>query len=622
MEEKIITNIKSLAVDMIQNAKSGHPGIVLGASSIIETLYEKHIHFNKEKPNWINRDRFVLSSGHGSAMLYATLFLSGFNYTIDDLKKFRKINSKTPGHPEYNVNLGIEMTTGPLGQGFATAVGMALAQKIYEQKYGKDRIDYYVYTLCGDGDLMEGVSYEAASFAGTLNLDHLIVLYDSNHTSLDSSTNLTFTENVLQRFMAMGFHTLSCEDDPASIDMAINYAKKINKPSLIEVKTTIGKGSILEGKNKIHGGILSEEDYQNLKSKWSFKKSFEYDESVRTYLTKKIDQRSQKKYKMHQEFYEQKNEEMEIHFNEYESNLSMRDLSGKILNDIASSLDIYSGSADLSSSCKTYLNGKGNICRDHFDGKNIFFGVREHAMGAIANGLALSDLRIFISTFLVFSDYMLPSIRIASLMNLPITYIFTHDSILVGEDGATHEPIEQLPNLRNMPNFKVYRPCNSDEMKLSYLSALKEKKPCAIIISKEKEVEVKSLLVDIKGYAIIPCENPDVVLASTGSDMSLIISLAENLQKEYNLNVRVVSIPCLKEFLCLDQKEREDLLPKDKTFILELSTAVDLDTLVTSKEQIFRVNSFGKSGSREELLEYFSITNEKMSERIRSWLGV
>lgn len=623
MKEKITKNIKSLAIDMIQNAGSGHPGIVLGASSIVEAIYENHLHFLTDKPNWINRDRFVLSSGHGSAMLYATLFLSGFNYTLEDLKNFRKLNSKTPGHPEYNINLGIEMTTGPLGQGIATSVGMALGQKILAQKYGEDKIDYYVYVLCGDGDLMEGISYEAMSFAGTHCLDHLIILYDSNNTTLDGKTSHTFTENVMQRFKANSFETFSCDDHPESIDMAIKYAKNVKKPVFIEVKTTIGKDSFLEGNNTVHGGILKEEDYKNLKIKWNIKESFSYDEEIKKYFTDKIYQRSLEKYHKYEDFYNHYQEEKEINieFRDYEKGLSLRELSNEILNDIASSIDIYSGSADLSSSCKTYLKDKKDIYKGHFDGKNIFFGIREHAMGAINNGLLLTGIRTFISTFLVFSDYMIPSIRLSALMNLPAIYIFSHDSILVGEDGATHEPIEQLPNLRNMPNLTVYRPCNREEMKESYLTILKEKIPSVLIISKEKEVEINKSAY-LNGYNLIECEHPDVVLASSGSDIALILSLAQYLQKEYNLNVRVVSIPCLKKFLSRSLEERNKLLPKEKTFILELSNTTDLDKLVMSEEQIFKIHTFGKSGSKDDLLRYFSITNKEMSKKIVSWLGV
>ena len=458
MDNKTISNIKSLGIDMIDQAGSGHPGIVLGAAPLIYTVYARHMNINTVDPTWICRDRFVLSAGHGSAMLYATLYLAGFNISLDDLKNFRRVGYKTPGHPEFGHTPGVDMTTGPLGQGIASAVGMAIGEKILENKFklsdGKPLINYNVYALVGDGDLMEGVSYEACSLAGTLNLDNLIVLYDSNNISLDGDTSNTFTENVIERFNAMGWHTEKVLNgtNVEDIDKAINRSKKSGKPSLIEVKTIIGNGSVNAGKNIVHGKCLSKEDIRSVKRGLDIKdEPFYVDVNNMNKFRNQIVERSARKYELwarnYREFMNNSNEDVIEVFNSFfnpkkidiintDFNLdkgikeATRVTNGKIMTTISKNIhNFIGGSADLSSSTNTYLKDMQDIKDNHYFGKNIWFGVREHSMGSILNGLALSGFKPFGSTFLTFSDYMKPAIRLSALMNLPVNYIFTHDSI-------------------------------------------------------------------------------------------------------------------------------------------------------------------------------------------------
>ena len=486
MDERIINNIKSLGIDMIHEAKSGHPGIVLGAAPILYTLYAKHLVINVNDSKWLNRDRFIMSAGHGSALLYATLFMAGF-LEINDLKNFRKINSKTPGHPEYGVTPGVDISSGPLGQGFASAVGMAIAEAKLQQ-LSNQMINHKIYVLCSDGDLMEGISSEAASIAGTLGLSNLIVLYDSNNICLDGKTPETFNENIPTKFESMGWDSIVVKDgnNVKEIDRAISRAKRNKKPTIIEVKTIIGKGSLLENTNLVHGKDLTDEDIEQLKNKLNIPLNpFYVNDDLRGEFQRQIFSRTNVEYekwsKNYQyytnlskeqtkkyDFYFDKQEfnfdklEFQVEFNDKEAT---RKSNEKILNFIAPYIEpLIGGSADLSKTTGTYLEKYSNITSTDFSGKNILFGVREHAMGAILNGLALYNYRPFGSTFLTFSDYLKPSIRMSAMMDLPVTYIFSHDSINIGEDGPTHQPVEQLASLRAIPNFKVYRPCDAHEL--------------------------------------------------------------------------------------------------------------------------------------------------------------
>ena len=503
MERRIIANIKSLGIDMIKRAGSGHPGIVLGAAPIIATLYKDHLVINPDNPNWLNRDRFIMSAGHGSALLYSTLFMSGYNLSLDDLQNFRGLNSKTPGHPEYGITPGVDCSTGPLGQGFANAVGMAIAEK--KLKAMNSIFNYRVYCLCGDGDMMEGISHEAASLAGTLRLNNLIVIYDSNHVSLDGSTDLTFSENVVDRFISYDWNVefVKNGDDTKSINKAIDRAKKATRPTIIVVNTVIGSGSLLEGSNEVHGKILTDDDIEQLKRKLDIStQPFFVDDDALSVMKKQISDRSLEKYnRWTKEFNNLLSVDTELNkfvSNQEKINLLNYDFkfsndlnegtritNQKVMNYIGNNLmSFIGGSADLSSSTKTYLTDGGVFSSSNYKGKNIYFGVREHAMGAIANGLALSGFRPFVSTFLVFADYLKPAMRMSALMNLPVSYIFSHDSITVGQDGPTHQPIEQLTMLRTIPNFDVYRPCDAKELVGSWNTILNKNNPNALILTR------------------------------------------------------------------------------------------------------------------------------------------
>ena len=508
-EERIVNQIRSLGLDMIDKAGSGHPGIVLGAAPILYSLYANHMKIHPDDPTWINRDRFVMSAGHGSALLYATLYMAGYSLSLEDLMAFRQIDSITPGHPEVLVTPGVDMSTGPLGQGLASAVGMAMAERYLANLYNKkqeDLIDYYTYVLCGDGDLMEGISYEAMSLAGTMKLHKLIVLYDSNGISLDGTTSLAFTDDIESRVSSCGWNYITTNDDPVNIDKAILKAKQcLDKPTLIQVKTTIGKFSKWQGTNKVHGTVLEKEDISEIKKKLDVRDiPFTISQEVVDAMQDKIKVRLSNTYETWMENFEQldnllKNElealvdptkregmpEIALSIPEERSE-SPRVTSSSILNQVASNLPhMLVGSADVSSSTKTYLKDLGDFGRENYLGKNIWFGVREHAMGAILNGLALSGLRPVGSTFLSFSDYMKPAIRMACFMDLPVIYVFTHDSVSVGEDGPTHQPVEQLVTLRSIPNMEVFRPADANEVLGTYKYALaKQTGPTAIVLSR------------------------------------------------------------------------------------------------------------------------------------------
>ncbi|MDD3048981.1 MAG: transketolase [Bacilli bacterium] len=657
-EKKIIDNMKALSIDLIDNAGSGHPGIALGAASIIYTLYGKHMNFNTNDDKWINRDRFVLSAGHGSALLYTTLYMAGFNLTIDDLKAFRKIGSKTPGHPEYNVTPGVDVSTGPLGQGFASAVGMAIAGKNLAATYNSKKknafdktaslFDYNTYVLCGDGDLMEGVTYEAASLAGTLKLDNLIVLYDSNDISLDGKTELTFTENVIERFSSMGWHTQVVKDgeNVNEIDKAIIVAKKANQPAIIQIKTTIGKGSLIAGTNAVHGTPLTKEDISQLKEGMGVRNiPFTVSKEATEAFRKMIVERTNKKYKNWADTYNlyiQSATDMEkqslalIGKNNVPSTFelskimwkfdpelkeAMREVNGKIMKVIADNVpNFMGGSADLSSSTKTNLNDYSILSPTAYNGRNIYFGVREHAMGTILNGLSLSGFRPFGSTFLAFSDYLKPSIRMAALMNLPVTYIFTHDSVNIGSDGPTHQPIEQLAMLRSVPNLYVYRPADAKEVVGAWDCILKSCNPCALIISRNETRLLKDTSVENvkQGAYIIKKEKVRLtgIIIATGSEVHMAEMIANNLY-EMGIDLRVISMVCMETFLKQPQDYRDGLIPLGyKTVVLEAGSSFGWHRFVYNDKYLMTIDKFGKSGTKDEVLEYCDFSAEILTKKI------
>ena len=628
MDREIVNNIKTLGIDMIDKAGSGHPGIVLSAAPIIYTLYAKHMNVNINDPLWENRDRFVLSAGHGSALLYATLYMAGF-LSLDDLKQFRHINSKTPGHPEYGVTNGVDMSTGPLGQGIASAVGMAIAGKQLNKKYeipkrsklGKQQslFDYHVYVLCGDGDLMEGISYEATSLAGSLKLNNLIVLYDSNDISLDGKTKGVFDDNIIDRFKALNWNTILVKDGTliSNIDKAIEEAKNSDKPTLIQIKTILGDGSINENTNKVHGSPLDKDDITKLKLKLKIEpEEFYVDMEAKENFSKQISERSLKKYNLFNQLslefnYTKQDNKIDLSHLVFDSNLkeSLRVTNGKIMKEIERKLpNFIGGSADLSSSTKTIINN------------NINFGVREHAMGAILNGLALSNYHAFGSTFLVFSDYLKPSMRLSALMNLPVTYIFTHDSINIGQDGPTHQPIEQLISLRSIPNMNVFRPADAKEIVGSWEYIINNKKPSCLVLSRN-EVSLNKLtnskFVMYGGYIVRKENHLHATIISTGSEVELSIKIADYLYETYKLDIRVVSMPNRELFLNQSKEYQESIVPKGyRTIVIEAGSKYGWEGFVYSDKYLITLDKFGCSGTSEEVLNEMDFSYDKILQKV------
>lgn len=629
---KIVNSLKGLSIDMINNAKSGHPGVSLGATNIIYTLYSRHMNVNVNDDKWINRDRFVLSGGHASALLYSMLYFMGF-LTLDDLKGFRCINSKTPGHPEITTP-GVDMSTGLLGEGISNAVGFAIAERYYNNTItNKDMINYYTYVMCGDGDLMEGVSYEALSLAGTLNLNKLIILYDSNSVTLDGSTDITFNEDIHLRFKSIGFNYIKTSNNIDDIDNAIKEAKNSNKPTLIEVKTIIGEGSLLEGTNKIHGGILTEEDTYQLKEKLNLSTiPFDIDINLVSEFRDKIKERMHSKYENWKNIFYTSSDLVKFSnsidllslVNPFYEKMdeSMRDTNGKIMNVIGSNLYTFiGGAADTSLSTKTKILSSKMFSRNDYSGKNIYYGVREHAMAGISNGLASAGLLPFASTFLVFSDHMKPSIRMSALMDLPVTYVFTHDSITIGSDGATHEPVEQLDSLRSIPNFRVFRPADAREILGSWNEILNNPKPSAIVLSRNntpllKNSDAKSVS---KGAYIVKKENGrlSAIIIASGEEVNTVVKIAEELEKD-KIYLRVVSMvsESLYEQTCNEYKA--SILPNGyKCIVVEYSNSNLWYKYIQNKNYLINLNSFGKSGTKEEVLKSFDLDYETLKERIK-----
>ena len=655
LDIETINSIKVLALDMIDKAGSGHPGIVLGAAPIIYALYKDHLKAIPSNSNWINRDRFVLSAGHGSALLYSLLYHAGYDIDIEELKHFRELNSLTPGHPEYRVTPGVDASTGPLGEGVGIAVGMALAERYLRtisniEKKNSNLIDYYTYCLCGDGNLMEGISYEALSFASAQNLNKLIILYDCNHVSLDSDTTNTFTEDIEIRFEALNFNILNVKNgnDYNEISKAIKQAKKSNRPTIIICNTTIGKDSLLEGTNKVHGKPLSKEDLNSIKTKYKItNESFTVSQEVLNYFQNTINIRVEEAYKKWEEEYISIKESDNIGLHSLinllerntfvidfddtkfkisdEYNEELRESNHKIMNFISPKNPFFlGGSADLSSSCKTNLDKSSIQSEDNPVGKNIYFGVREHAMGAILNGMALSNLKVFGSTFLSFSDYQKPAIRMSALMNLPVTYIFTHDSVYVGPDGPTHEPVEQLTMLRTIPNFITFRPADINEIMGSWEYILKNNCPTALVISKEKRSKNKNTNAKFVKYGAYMIRKEkyhlDGIIIATGSEVEMAMDISKELFT-MGIDTRVVSMPSMELFLKQNPKYEEQLLPKDvPTFVIEAGSSIIWNRFATKPEYIFGVNRFGMSGKTDEVIRYLKIDKNTILEKIANYL--
>lgn len=653
MDITIINQIKSLAIDMINKAKSGHPGISLSAAPILYTLYTNHLKFNPLDPTWVNRDRFVMSSGHGSAVLYATLHVAGFDIGIEDLKQFRQIDSITPGHPEYGLTPGVDMTTGPLGQGLSSAVGIALAEryisKTIENLGGSNLlIDYYTYVLCSDGDLMEGISYESASFAGNQKLGKLIVIYDSNDVCLDGSLNKTFDENVCDRFEAMGWQTIRVENGNninAISDAIIEAKKNIDQPSLIEIKTIIGDGSVNEGKSIVHGKPLDQSDIIQLKRLWRIELDpFTIDQNIIFNYREKFKTRIQSEYLLWSNLLMKETEndkileimriinhkEMEpVDFNQLPAPKEcdeLRNYNNYILNYIAAKTNLFiGGSADLASSCKTYLKDYLDLNYNQPEGKNIWFGVREHAMGGILNGLSLSGIKPFGATFLAFSDYQKAALRIGAIMKLSPVYIYTHDSISLGEDGPTHQPVEQMGTLRSIPNVNVYRPCDYNELIGSWQNILLSNNPSCLVINKNMtplNYTSDDSKVSLGAYVISPEKNRlDAVIVATGSEVEVAINIQAHLFS-FGYDIRVVSMPCLEKFLFTDKIYQNTIIPiMTKVFVIEASNDEHLRQFVYNKNHLININDFGHSGKKDDVLKKYNFDFQSLCEQIEKLLN-
>lgn len=641
----IATTLRTLSIDQVEAANSGHPGLPLGAADFCSVLWSKFLRFNPKDPNWLNRDRFILSAGHGSALLYSLLHLFGYNLSLDELKRFRQWESKTPGHPEFGMTEGVEATTGPLGQGTANAVGMALSQKLLAARYGEDLFNYRTFALVSDGDLMEGISSEAASLAGHLGLNNLIYLYDDNKISLADPTDVCFSEDVSKRFESQGWFAQTCDGhDHVAIEAALSRAlNEKNKPSIICFRTTIGFGSPNKSNTSdVHGSPLGSDEAKKTKISLGVdpEKTFFIPDEVKAEVEQilKSKEADYKAWNLKFESSPHKNSilgqlektipdqlssELLALFSDGKTDAT-RNLSGKAIQVIAKHLPWFiGGSADLEPSTKTLIKDTSDVSKSSFSGKNIRFGVREHAMGAIANGLSYTKMWTpFTATFLVFSDYMRPTIRLAALSHLQTVFIFTHDSFWVGEDGPTHEPIEQTQSLRLIPNLNVWRPADGVETAMSYVAALSRKDgPSALLFTRQSVPALKRQ--DgfkpedvLKGGYIVSGDDADVVLLATGSEVSLAVSAKEILS---DLKIRVVSMPCVEAFLAQDKAYQESVLPAKATKI-SIEAGVTWGWEKLTGGNCIGVDHYGASAPGGEIAKKFGFTPEAIAERVRAFL--
>ena len=652
-----VNAIRVLAADAVQKAKSGHPGLPLGCAAVGYELWAKHMKHNQKNPDWKDRDRFILSGGHGSTLLYSLLHLFGYgNLSVDDLKQFRQWGSLTPGHPEYKHTVGVEATTGPLGAGMAMAVGMAIAETHLAGVFNQENypvVDHYTYVLGGDGCMMEGISSEAFSLAGTLGLSKLIVLYDSNRISIEGSTDIAFTENVQKRMEAFGFQILTVEDgnNLEEIGAAIEAAKaETTKPSFITVKTQIGYGCPAKmGKASAHGEPLGDENVAAMKEYlgWPSQEPFYVPQEVYDNYSSIVDglgAAEEKWNAMFAEYCEKYPEMKELWDKYYDETLAekafdceefwaydnkpdaTRNLSGKMINKIKNLLpNLIGGAADLSPSTKTYMNDMGDYSRDNYAGRNMHFGVRELAMAAIGNGLMLhGGLRAYVSTFFVFSDYTKPMARLSSIMGVPLTFVFTHDSIGVGEDGPTHEPIEQLAMFRAMPNFHMFRPADATETAAAWYSAITSKKtPTALALTRQNlpQLEGSSREALKGGYVLQDSakETPDAIIIATGSEVSLAVE-AKKMLAEEGIDVRVVSMPCIDLFEEQSDEYKESVLPKAirKRVAVEALSTFGLDKYVGLDGAVIGMTTFGASAPYSKLFPAFGFTAENIVAKVKA----
>ncbi|MGD6877260.1 transketolase [Bacillus infantis] len=662
IDDLSISSIRTLSIDAIEKANSGHPGMPMGAAPMAYTLWSRFMNHNPANPEWFNRDRFVLSAGHGSMLLYSLLHLSGYGLTIDDLKEFRQWGSKTPGHPEYKHTKGVDATTGPLGQGISMAVGMAMAERHLAAVYNKDKynvVDHFTYSICGDGDLMEGVSAEAASLAGHLKLGKLVVLYDSNDISLDGDLDRSFSESVEQRFKSYGWQYIRVEDgnDLHEVAKALEEARgDLDHPTMIEVKTVIGFGSPNKsGKSDVHGAPLGADELKLTKEayKWTFEEDFHVPDEVYSHFKKHIAERGEKteqEWNSMLENYKKDFPELcaqlqgamkgelpegwdkDIPVYETGSSLASRASSGEALNAIAQNLPFFiGGSADLAGSNKTMIKGSGDYTPASFEGRNIWFGVREFAMGAALNGMALhGGLKVFGGTFFVFSDYLRPAIRLAALMGLPVTYVFTHDSIAVGEDGPTHEPVEQLASLRAMPNLSVIRPADGNETSAAWKVAVESQdKPTALVLTRQnlptlQDTDKNAYEGVSKGaYVVSPAgkDQADALLLASGSEVHLAVKAQEALKKE-GIDAAVVSMPAWDRFEAQSKEYKESVIPKavKKRLAIEMGSSLGWHRYAGDEGEVLAIDTFGASAPGEKIIEEYGFTVENVVARLKALL--
>ncbi|HLR88870.1 MAG TPA: transketolase [Atopostipes sp.] len=647
-DQVAVNAIRTLSMDAVEAANSGHPGLPMGAAPMAYALWAKHYNTNPKNSQWFNRDRFILSAGHGSAMLYSLLHLSGYDVSLEDLKNFRQLGSNMPGHPEVHVTDGVEATTGPLGQGFANGVGMAMAEAHLAAEYNKENypvVDHYTYVLASDGDLQEGISHEAASLAGHLKLGKLVVLYDSNDVQLDGPTDKAFSEDIQKRFEAYGWDYSRVEDgnDLEAIHHAIEEAKSVTaKPTIIEVRTEIGFGAPNAGTSAVHGAPLGAEGIEITKKNYGWShEAFEVPEEVYQRFEENIINKGAKAE-------EEWNQLLEDYVKEYpelgeafklalaeklpegwEDNLPVyeedadgaasRETSGDVLNAIAEVVpNFWGGSADLSGSNKTMINDGGDFAPDHYEGKNIWYGVREHAMASALNGILLhGGTKSFVSTFFVFSDYLRPAVRLAALSQIPAIYVLTHDSIAVGEDGPTHEPIEQLSSFRGMPNVTVLRPGDANEVTAAWKVALESKdRPTLLALTRQaipvlpNSKELAKENVQKGAYVLSPAQDEaEGILLATGSEVQLAMGAQKEL-REKGHDVAVVSMPSLELFELQSEDYKEAVLPKDvkKRVAVEMGSPFGWDRYVGPEGKVIALNRFGASGKGEEVVEHLGFT--------------
>ena len=649
LAKKSVDAIRIISAEAINRANSGHPGICMGAAPIGYELFADFLNFSYKNPKWDNRDRFVLSAGHGSMLLYSLLHLFGYGVTMDDIKGFRQLETKTPGHPEYGVTDGVEASTGPLGQGIGNAVGFAVAEAHLAAMFNRPDfpvVDHFTYVLCGDGCLEEGIGYEACSFAGTQKLGKLILLYDRNNITIEGNINTTFAEDPATRFAAQGWQVLRVSDanNLSLLKAALNRAKSdLTRPSVIICNSVIGYGSPAAGSAEAHGTPLGEANLAKAKETlgWT-EEPFTIPEAVTQHCMKLAEGKLEKE-KAWQELFSKYEEEYPDLAAKYKKFMSGSDpdfgdlnelfnfpkpeatrvSGGKVLNKIANNMtNLMSGSADLSPSTKTELRGKGYFSPDSREGCNIRFGIREHAMGAICNGIQLhGGLRVACSTFFTFSDYMRGAVRMSAIMNIPVVYVFTHDSIGVGEDGPTHQPIEQLVSLRATPNLNVFRPCDGKETAAAFISAFTNSNPTAIVLSRQDLPQYTStgLTAMTGGYTVSDYDElPDVLLIASGAEVELCVG-AQSILADEGIKARIVSMPCMEEFEKQTEEYREHVLPSEikARVCIEAASPYSWYKYAGDCGEIIAMETFGKCGKAEELFEHFGFTKENIAEKAR-----